>query len=97
MLLDAGRGAIRGTLRGRQAPPSGSDCLDECHSACQVEFEQVVDRALGGTFKRWAVRRTVRELQAAIEAGHSWPPAMSCLLLDTKTDAAGKLDQAGSV
>jgi len=27
-------------------------------------------------------------LQAAIEAGHSWPPAMSCLLLDTK-HAAG--------
>jgi len=26
----------------------------------------------------------LRELQAAIEAGHSWPLAMSCLLLDTK-------------
>jgi transposase len=27
----------------------------------------------------------LRELQAAVEAGHSWPLAMSCLLLDTKT------------
>jgi transposase len=27
----------------------------------------------------------LRELQAAIEAGHTWPLAMSCLLLDTKT------------
>lgn len=26
----------------------------------------------------------LRELQAAIEAGHTWPLAMSCLLLDTK-------------
>ncbi|MDQ2760747.1 MAG: IS66 family transposase [Actinomycetota bacterium] len=26
----------------------------------------------------------LRELQAAIEAGHSWPIAMSCLLMDTK-------------
>lgn len=26
----------------------------------------------------------LRELQAALEAGHSWPLAMSCLLLDTK-------------
>jgi hypothetical protein len=26
----------------------------------------------------------LRELQAAAEAGHSWPLAMSCLLLDTK-------------
>nr|MDQ3061235.1 IS66 family transposase [Pseudomonadota bacterium] len=27
----------------------------------------------------------LRELEAAAEAGHSWPLAMSCLLLDTKT------------
>ncbi|MGH2862054.1 MAG: IS66 family transposase [Solirubrobacteraceae bacterium] len=27
----------------------------------------------------------LRELQAAIEAGHLWPVAMSCLLMDTKT------------
>jgi hypothetical protein len=27
----------------------------------------------------------LRELQAAVEAGHSWPLAMSCLLMDTKT------------
>ncbi|MGH2843865.1 MAG: IS66 family transposase [Solirubrobacteraceae bacterium] len=27
----------------------------------------------------------LRELQAAIEAGHAWPIAMSCLLMDTKT------------
>ncbi|MGH3598496.1 MAG: IS66 family transposase [Mycobacterium sp.] len=27
----------------------------------------------------------LRELQAAIEAGHLWPVAMSCLLIDTKT------------
>ena len=27
----------------------------------------------------------LRELQAAVEAGHTWPLAMSCLLLDTKT------------
>jgi len=26
----------------------------------------------------------LRELQAAIEAGHTWPVAMSCLLMDTK-------------
>ncbi|MGC8528566.1 IS66 family transposase, partial [Acidiphilium sp.] len=33
----------------------------------------------------------LRELQAAIEAGHSWPLAMSCLLLDTKTLVAAAL------
>lgn len=27
----------------------------------------------------------LRELQAALEAGHAWPIAMSCLLMDTKT------------
>ena len=27
----------------------------------------------------------LRELQAAVEAGHTWPLAMSCLLMDTKT------------
>jgi transposase len=35
----------------------------------------------------------LRELQAAIEAGHSWPLAMSCLLLDTKTLVAAALAQ----
>ncbi|MCA1680050.1 MAG: IS66 family transposase [Actinobacteria bacterium] len=30
----------------------------------------------------------LRELQAATEAGHSWPLAMSCLLLDTKDAVA---------
>lgn len=41
----------------------------------------------------------LRELQAAIEAGHNWPLAMSCLLLDTKdlvaktiADARGRLN-----
>jgi transposase len=33
----------------------------------------------------------LRELQAAIEAGHTWPLAMSCLLLDTKTLVAGAI------
>jgi len=33
----------------------------------------------------------LRELQAAIEAGHTWPLAMSCLLLDTKTLVAAAL------
>ena len=33
----------------------------------------------------------LRELQAAIEAGHSWPLAMSCLLLDTKTLVAAAI------
>lgn len=36
----------------------------------------------------------LRELQAAAEAGHSWPLAMSCLLLDTK-DLAGAARDAG--
>jgi hypothetical protein len=33
----------------------------------------------------------LRELQAAVEAGHSWPLAMSCLLLDTKTLVAAAI------
>ena len=33
----------------------------------------------------------LRELQAAVEAGHTWPLAMSCLLLDTKTLVAAAL------
>ncbi len=33
----------------------------------------------------------LRELQAAIEAGHTWPLAMSCLLLDTKALVATAL------
>lgn len=37
----------------------------------------------------------LRELQAATEAGHVWPLAMSCLLLDTK-DAVGQARGAGA-
>jgi len=37
----------------------------------------------------------LRELQAASEAGHSWPVAMSCLLLDTK-DAVEQARAAGA-
>lgn len=33
----------------------------------------------------------LRELQGAIEAGHTWPLAMSCLLLDTKTLVANAI------
>jgi transposase len=37
----------------------------------------------------------LRELQAASEAGHTWPLAMSCLLLDTK-DAVARALTAGA-
>ncbi|MGH2840355.1 MAG: IS66 family transposase [Solirubrobacteraceae bacterium] len=37
----------------------------------------------------------LRELQAATEAGHTWPVAMSCLLLDTK-DAVERAAIAGA-
>jgi len=37
----------------------------------------------------------LRELQAASEAGHTWPLAMSCLLLDTK-DAVQRAGGAGA-
>ena len=37
----------------------------------------------------------LRELQAAIEAGHNWPLAMSCLLLDTKDLVAKTIATGG--